>query len=99
MRKSSQLTPYSRVLLQEASMKSERLSANIELIPHRTLIRSTMTCLHSWEFGENMCFEIAARAKQDSLHDWQLPKAHADPLFACGCRNSETVTCLQHRTR
>jgi hypothetical protein len=38
-----------------------------------------------------MRFEIAARSKADSPHDWQLPKAHADPLFACGCKNSETV--------
>jgi hypothetical protein len=38
-----------------------------------------------------MRFEIAARAKKDSPHDWQLSKAHADPLFACGCKHFENV--------
>jgi len=77
--------------MSEHSMKSKRLSANIKLTPHKALIRSIMTCLPSWEFGGNMRFEIAARAKQDSSHDWQLPKTRADPLFACGCKNSENV--------
>ena len=77
--------------MRELSMKSERLSATIKFTPHKTPIRSIVTCLPSWEFGANMRFEITARAKQDSPHDWQLPKAHADLLFACGYKNYEKV--------
>jgi hypothetical protein len=35
--------------------------------------------------------EIAAHAKQDFSHDWQLPKKHADQRFACGSKSSENV--------
>jgi hypothetical protein len=75
-------------VMNELRMKSDQLSANIKFNPTKTLIRSLMTCLPAWEFGADMRFEIVARANQDSSHDWQLPKEHAEPRFACGSKNS-----------
>jgi hypothetical protein len=49
--------------------RSGRLSANIKLIIHKTLLRSTMTYIcPAWEFTADSSLEIAARPKRVSSH-------------------------------
>jgi len=49
--------------------KSERLSANIKLIIHKTLLRSTMTYVcTTWQFTADSFPETAAFSKRVSSH-------------------------------
>jgi hypothetical protein len=68
-------------------LKSERLSANIEITLHKAVIRFVIIYASpAWD--RHPFNEVAAPAKQSSQHHWKTYKAHSDSRFACGVQNS-----------
>jgi hypothetical protein len=74
--------------------KSERLSANIKLTLHESLIRSVMTyACPACELAAHthINLKIAAPAKQGSAHHWISSKGHTGPRFA---HNFQPSVCM-----
>jgi hypothetical protein len=72
-----------------SQFKIEHLSANVELILHKALNRSVMTCMpHLGICGRHVSLKIVVCVEHYSLHDWKFSKVHTGLKFAHGFQPS-----------